>query len=117
MKKNHLEILLEDIQSKFELVLEGHEALRKEIRDYRDESNEKHEHTASLIQTLNKKINDVESRLTVRIDDVESRLTVRINDVESRLTKKIDSVASELAQHRADTETHRKGYTASDQKS
>jgi hypothetical protein len=32
MEKDHLEILLEDIRGKFELVLEGHESLRQEIR-------------------------------------------------------------------------------------
>lgn len=81
MEKDHLEILLEDIQTKFELFLEGHEALRNEIREARKESNERHEHTASLIQALN---------------------------------KKIDGVASELAQHRTDTEIHRKGYSVSE---
>ena len=45
MEKDQSEILLEDIQGKFELVLEGHESLRKEIREARDESNQKHEHT------------------------------------------------------------------------
>ena len=52
MEKEHLEVILEDIQGKFELVLEGHESLRKEIREARDESNQKHEHTAFLIETI-----------------------------------------------------------------
>lgn len=136
MEKNHLEIILEDIQSKFELVLEGHDALRKEIRDAKEESNEKHEHTALLINGLNKKIDGVESRLNKRIDGVESGLTKRIEEVESRLNKRIDGVesgltkridevengltkrivglASDLSAHRADTESHRKGYKVSD---
>ena len=41
MDKDHLEILLEDIQGKFDLVLGGHDALRKEIRDTREELCEK----------------------------------------------------------------------------
>ncbi|MFA5516325.1 MAG: hypothetical protein WDA20_08555 [Desulfuromonadales bacterium] len=32
MEKEHLEILLEDIRAKLDLVLEGHEVLRREIR-------------------------------------------------------------------------------------
>ncbi len=32
-KKNTLEVILESIDSKFNLVLEGHESLRGEIRD------------------------------------------------------------------------------------
>jgi chaperonin cofactor prefoldin len=114
MEKDHLEMILEDIQSKFELVLEGHEALRKEIRDARNESNEKHGHAFSLIEELNKKIDNVETKLTKRIDDVETKLSKRIDSVQHELTKKIDSVAVDLAAHRADTESHPKGYKVSD---
>ena len=103
MEKDHLEILLEDNQGKFELVLEGHESLRKEIRDARDESNQKHEHTAFLIDALNHKI-----------DDVDQRLSKKIDAVESKFGQKIDAVASDLAAHRADTEDHRKTYRVSE---
>ena len=41
MEKDHLEILLEDIRGKFDLVLEGHDTLRQEIRDTREELGEK----------------------------------------------------------------------------
>ena len=63
MEKDHLEILLEDISSKFDLVLEGHDALRSEIREAREESNSKHDHTAFMIETLNRKIDDVDAKL------------------------------------------------------
>ncbi|MCX5809764.1 MAG: hypothetical protein NTX36_10410 [Proteobacteria bacterium] len=35
MEKDNLEILLENIDEKFDLVLEGHSALSKEIRGWR----------------------------------------------------------------------------------
>jgi hypothetical protein len=95
MEKEHFEILLEDINSKFQLILESHGALQNQIRESSDESNAKHEHTAFMIQTLNKKIDDVEARLSTRIDEVESNLST-----------KIDAVASDLSAHRADTEAH-----------
>jgi len=41
MEKDNLEIVLENILGKFELVLEGHDALRKEIRDTREDLGEK----------------------------------------------------------------------------
>ena len=41
MEKDHLEILLEDIRGKFDLVLEGHDTLCKEIRDTSEELCEK----------------------------------------------------------------------------
>jgi len=72
MKKNHLEILLEDIRGKFDLVLEGHEALRSEIREAREESNAKHEHTAFLVNTLNRKIDNVATDLSEHRKDTEA---------------------------------------------
>ena len=83
-----MEILLEDIRGKFDLVLEGHDSLRKEIRDGREESNEKHDLTAFQIKALNNKL-----------DDKTQELHNKIGDVEDRLTKKIDAVANDLAQH------------------
>ena len=77
MQKEHLEILLEDIRGKFDLVLEGHEVLRREIREVREESNAKHEQTALLIKA-----------------------------VSDHLSRKIDGVAADLAAHRKDTEAH-----------
>lgn len=84
MEKDHLEILLEDIRSKFEVVLEGHAALDKKIDSRFDELNDKMEHNSFTIDTLNKKI----------------------EVVDERLGKKIDAVAADLAAHRKDTEAH-----------
>jgi hypothetical protein len=128
MKKDHLEILLEDIRGKFELVLEGHESLSRKMDGRFDELNEKIEHHSFLIGTLNnkidgvdkslkKKINDVEKSLSARIDEVDKRLGAKIDGVDIRLSAKIDgveknlgakidAVAAGLAAHRADTEAH-----------
>jgi len=95
MKKDHLEILLEDIRGKFELVLEGHESLSRKMDGRFDELNEKIEHHSFLLETLNKKIDGVDNRLSAKIDSVENSLGA-----------KIDAVASDLAAHRADTEAH-----------
>jgi hypothetical protein len=136
MKKDHLEILLEDIRGKFDLVLEGHESLRKEILNAREESNEKHDITAFQIKALNKKlddktqelhnkiddvetrldnkINSVEETLTEKINNVEKKLTDKINSVEEKLAKKIDAVANDLSVHRADTEGHKREYRVSE---
>ena len=35
MQKDHMEIILEDIRDKFDLVLEGHDVLRQEIQETR----------------------------------------------------------------------------------
>ena len=88
MEKEHLEILLEDIREKFDLVLEGHGALHKEIRDTREE--------------LCEKINLVDFKVEV--------LNQKVDGVEARLTQKIDAVASDLTAHRRDTEAHTSVY-------
>jgi hypothetical protein len=117
VKKEHLEILLEDIRGKFELVLEGHETLREELRGVREESNARHEHTAFLLRALNdkiisvdnrlnEKIDGVENRLNEKIDGVENRLNEKIDNVENHLSAKIDAVVDSLADHRKDTEAH-----------
>ncbi len=99
MEKEHLEILLEDIRGKFELVLEGHDSLRGEIKQTRVEMNERFEHTDFMLKAMNEKI-----------DRVEARLDKKIDGVETRLGNKIDGVAADLAAHRRDTEAHRKGW-------
>ena len=93
MKQEHIEILLEDLKGKFELVLEGHDSIRQEFRVCMQEMNEKIELNSFLIQGVNKKI----------------------DDVDVRLGKKIDAVAADLTAHRADTESHRKVYKASEE--
>lgn len=63
MEKENLEVLLEEINSKFDLVLEGYAALDRKIEVKFDELNEKIEHNAFMIDTLNKKIDAVDARL------------------------------------------------------
>lgn len=105
MEQDHLEILLEDINGKFDLVLEGHQVLRNDIQRVREESQERDDHLLFLIQTLNTKIDGVETRLSACLDGVETRL----DGVETRLDRvetKVDGVAADLAAHRRDTEAH-----------
>jgi vacuolar-type H+-ATPase subunit I/STV1 len=94
MQKDHLEILLEDIRGKFDLVLEGHEVLRNEIRETRTELKKDIELSNFKIDILNKKIDGVSTDLKA---------------TDERLSKKIDAVAADLKSHRADTEAHHGG--------
>jgi hypothetical protein len=82
--KTHVGILSEDFQHKLDIVVEGHEVLRQEMREVQDESNAMHEKTAFLLKSLNGKIDGLENRLSA----------------------KIDAVAGDLAIHRKDTEAH-----------
>jgi archaellum component FlaC len=88
MEKDHLKILLEDIRGKFDLVLEGHDVLHKEIRDTREELCEKVNLVDFKVETLNQKI----------------------DGVRDELGEKIDAVAADLSAHRRDTEAHPSMY-------
>ncbi|MBM4333898.1 MAG: hypothetical protein FJ117_22230 [Deltaproteobacteria bacterium] len=143
MDKDHLEILLEDIRGKFDLVLEGHDTLRQEIRDTREDLCEKINLVDFKVETVNRKIDGVRDELSQKIDGVEENLNQKIDgvrddlnqkidgvesrlsneiratnqkidSVEVRLSEKIDAVAADLAAHRADTESHRTGYQVSE---
>jgi hypothetical protein len=92
MEKEHFEILLEDIKEKVELILEGHVSLNNKIDRNHQEMNEKFE-------LVDAKIESVNTRLSARID---------------KLDTKIDGVAADLAAHRADTESHPRGYKISE---
>jgi hypothetical protein len=110
MKKDHLEILLEDIRGKFDLVLEGHVVLERKIEGVRTELKQDISRCNFKIDALNDKIDDVDQRLTAKIDDVDRRLGTKIDEVDQRLGDKIDAVAADLRAHREDTEAHRGIY-------
>jgi len=88
MEKEHLEMILEDINGKFDLLLEGHESLRGEIRELGRKTDERFDLVDFKIDALN----------------------VKIDGVDEKLSKKIDGVAADLKAHRADTEAHRGVY-------
>jgi hypothetical protein len=106
VEKEHVEILLEDIKEKFEIVIEGHQSFRHDIKDLRQDMNERFELVDFKIETLSKKI-----------DRVDEKLSSKIDSVERSLTQEIKAIAADLASHRADTESHPKGYKVSDGKS
>jgi hypothetical protein len=72
MQKEHLEVLLEDIKGKFDLVLEGNYTIWQEVRETRQELSEKIEMNSILIKALNKKIDDVATDLAAHCADTES---------------------------------------------
>lgn len=95
MKKEHFEVLLEDINRKFDLVLDGHLGLEKRMEDIRTELKADIHHNSFMLDALNKKVDAMDARLSARIDGLESKL---------------DAVATDLSAHRADTEAHHGMY-------
>ena len=100
MEDKYYGILLEEMNSNFKLVLEGHTGLRNDINRVREELGEKIELNTTRIKALDEK-------LSTRIDAVEEKLSTRIDAVEEKLSTHIDAVGADLAAHRRDTEVHR----------
>ena len=118
-------MLLEDIKEKFDLVIEGHSSLHKRIDKAEQNLNDKISLVDFKVGVLNQKIDSVDKKLTDKIDAVEKRLSEKIDSVDKKLSNKIDAVekslkqeirtvAEDLTAHRADTESHIKGYKVSD---
>ena len=64
MEKDHLEILLDDIRGKCDLVLEGQDTLRQEIRDTREELCEKISLMGFKLESIIAKIDGWYTRLS-----------------------------------------------------
>lgn len=91
MKEDNLEIILEDINSKFDLVLEGYSSLDKKIDDLARKTEERFNLVDFKFEVLNNKIDSVAADLKA---------------TDERLSGKIDAVAADLKAHRHDTEAH-----------
>jgi archaellum component FlaC len=98
MEKDHLEILLEDIRGKFDLVLEGHSSLHKRIDKAEENLNDKISLVDFKVGVLNQKIDGVRDDLTQKIDGVHDKLNQKIDGVHDKLNQKIDGVHDELTQ-------------------
>ena len=71
MEKGHLEMILEDINGKFDLVLEGYSSLDKKLDTRFDDLDEKIENNTFKIDVLNKKIDGVAADLKDHRADTE----------------------------------------------
>jgi len=91
MKQEHFEILLEEMNTKFDLVMDG---LR------------------NLNESVNRRIDDLAQETRERFDVVDVKFDAvhqRLDRLEKRvdgIDVKLDAVAADLSAHRADTEAH-----------
>jgi len=61
MKKEHFEILFEEMNRKFDLVFEGHDAIRQEIQETRQELGKKIDMNTFRLRALGKKLDAIAS--------------------------------------------------------
>ena len=107
MNERYMQIILEEMNSKFALMVECFATLDRKIDRRSDELSERIDLCNFKIDALARRVDSVEMNLNKRIDSVEMNLNKRIDSVEENLARHIDAVAADLTAHRADTEGHR----------
>jgi len=99
-ERSHLEVILEDINGKFDLVLEGYVTLEHMIHEHRAEAQQDKRELQALIQTshdsLDEKINKVSAELKEDIQGVRTELKEDIQGVRTELKEEIQSVDKKL---------------------
>ena len=100
LKKAHFEVLLEDIDAKFALVLEGHDVLNKKIDNLSAETKERDDHLEFLIHAVNGKIDKEATAIRGELKETKQELIEKIDKevgmARSDLKQEIGAVRSEL---------------------
>jgi len=101
--KRHFNVVAEGMQHEIRLIAEGHDVLRREIQGTRRDLNEKFDLNTTLIKTvhdsLDRKIDAVDTKLTAKIDAVDANLTAKIDATRDELKADIASVGDKVDGH------------------
>ena len=96
-------VLLEDIQSKIGLVIEGmytiKDELKREIKETRDELKQDIKLNQLAITKTREDMSAMECRLKQEISDVRTELKEDMHSMENRLTEKIEGNNTRLKDH------------------
>jgi predicted RNase H-like nuclease (RuvC/YqgF family) len=111
MKKEHFEILLENMDSKFKLVLEGHAALDKKIENLRQENKEEHRLLHQMITEVNRKVDSLDQKVDnlaqeneIAHKEILSGIKLSYSELDSRI-KYLEQEISNLNQRVTRLET------------
>ncbi len=104
MNKQHFEILLEKIDSKFDLVLEGYAALNRKIDnvqnsldDYKRQNKEEQNLLFQMIREVNQKVD----KLDQKVDKLDKKVD-KLDQKVDKLDKKVDKLdKNNVAAHAA----------------
>ena len=102
-EKEYFEILMEEMNGKFSLVLEGHDAIRKEFNEQLTEVRQKQDMFESLLKfshnELREEIQGVRTELKEEIQGVRTELKEEIQAVDRKLTSEIRDVGAKVEGH------------------
>jgi len=107
LKKEHFEILLEDIQDKLKFVVEGHSILNKKIDDLTNELHTSLKSTRDeLVFLIKASIDKSEERLTKKIEDGDRAVIEHADRRFDELNHKIDTINDNLKAHTESLDDH-----------
>ncbi len=113
-EKSNLEVILEDMNGKFDLVLEGHVTLEHMIHEHRAETRQDKRELHALIQTshdsLDAKIEGVRMELKEEIQSVRTELKEDIQGVRTELKEEMQTVDRKLTSEIRDVGTKVEGH-------
>ena len=93
-ERRHFEVLLEEISGKVGLVLEGHDAIRKEFNERLDAIRRRQDLLESLLRSSHNSLKE-------EIQGVRTELMGKIEGVRSELKEEIQGVRTELKEEMA----------------
>jgi predicted nuclease with TOPRIM domain len=99
MEKEHFEIILEDINGKFQLVIEGHQMLAERMDRFESRIEDRMDRFESRIED---RMGHFESRIEDRMGHFESRIQDRMGTIEidiQEIKESIGSINSNLKRH------------------
>jgi len=99
-EQRYFEVLMEEMNGKFSLVLEGHDAIRKEFNGQLDDIREQQRLFISLLKSshdeLKEEIRGVDKRSEARDKALEVRLTAEIRGVDKRSEARDAALTAEI---------------------
>ncbi|MBN2372472.1 hypothetical protein JXL19_01610 [bacterium] len=96
MEKEHFEILLEHIENKLDLVVEGHQVLDKKIDDRFSVLDRKISDNRDFMRAMNKDINRKIDNLNIKLDETADRLDKKIDSLKKELKEDIKKVENKV---------------------
>jgi len=112
-EQQYIELLMEDMNGKFTLILEGHAALDAKIERFHKEAQENHCLAMDFIKfshdTLKEEIQGVRTELKGEIQDLRTELKGEIQDLRTELKGEIQDLRTELKSDIQDLRMELKG--------
>jgi archaellum component FlaC len=93
VSERHFGVVLEDIDSKLDIVVEGHQALDKKIEDFKNETGERFDEVDYKFEIVFEKFDEIDTRfksVDARFDEVDARfdkIDIRFGEVDARFDK------------------------------